>query len=104
MEKKRYYVSVQARTIMQNKGDSAYELEIEATPEQVEYLHELFHAVEEEDNDTYIRLHNPATVYAEDDVLEPFDKYMKEVYQMLYDLGTQETKKHIKSMNILDSL
>jgi hypothetical protein len=102
--KNKYFVSVQARTILPNEGDAAYELEIEATPEQAGQLNELFELMEEEDNDTYLRLHNPAVVYQSDNVTEPFSQSLQDVYRKIYELGTPETRSHIKSMHIIDVL
>jgi len=33
---------------------------------------------------------------------DAYDYYNKEIYRMIHDLGTEETKKHIESMGILN--
>lgn len=101
MEKHKYYVSVQGRTIMAEKGDAAYELEIEADEEDVQKLDDLFHQLWREDNDGYIWGHLPTVIYDSEDVNGPFDQYLQEIYQLIHKLGTPETKRHIESMNIL---
>ncbi|MCM3271375.1 hypothetical protein [Paenibacillus elgii] len=102
MDKKNYYVSVQSKTIMQHQGDAAYELEIEATPEEVIKLKELFEDVEYAEELTFSRAHFPGIPYHHDKENDAYDSYLKNVYQTLYSLGTDETKKHIQTMNVLD--
>ncbi|MEK8128795.1 hypothetical protein WMW72_12850 [Paenibacillus filicis] len=102
MEKKKYYVSVQSRTIMQNQGDAAYELEIEATDEQVLQLQELFEEEEDFDIDSFIRVHSPSVPYHHDEANDGYDIVLTEIYRTLHHLGTEETKQHIESMQILN--
>lgn len=102
MERKRYYVSVQARRIMENQGDAAYELEIEATPEEIGYLQEIFDKMASVEHSAYWRAHIPGVPYHHDDENDATDAYLKDVYRLLFTLGTDETKEHIMSMNILD--
>lgn len=104
MEKRRYYVSVQAKTVMENQGDSAYEFEIEATPDEVRQLYELFGATSEADLEQYYRVHGPGTI-VDGRIQEDFvDRHLTEVYRLLERLGTPETKAHIRSMNVLDGI
>lgn len=103
MEKQKYYVSVQSRTIMHHQGDASYELEIEATPEEITQLEDLFEDKEDYELDTFVRAHAPAIPYHHDNANDGYDLALKAIYQKLYALGTQETKNHIKSMNILDT-
>lgn len=102
MDKKRYYISVQSRTIMENQGDAAYELEIEATVEDLKQLEDLFEMVDDFDIQTYFRAHYPGIAYHHDSENDGYDYYLKETYRTLYHLGTNETKDHIASMNILN--
>jgi len=104
MAKKKYYVSVQSKTIMEAQGEAAYELEIEATPEEVHQLHELFESVGETDFYNYLRMHSPE-ILEEELVSHAFvDRYLTAVYRLLYRLGTPETQKHIQSMNVLQGI
>ncbi|MCC3377136.1 hypothetical protein [Cohnella sp. REN36] len=102
MEKKRYFISVQARTIMLNQGDAAYELEIQATDDEVDKLNELFESLEEFDQSTYFRAHYPGIPYHHDKANDGYDYFLREIYNTLYDLGTDETRQHISA--ITDSL
>jgi len=104
MEKRRYYVSVQAKTVMESQGDSAYEFEIEATPEELRRLYELFAVTTEADLEQYYRVHTGETI-VDGRIEEDFvDRHLTEVYRLLEKLGTPETKAHIRSMNVLDGI
>ncbi|WP_274648728.1 hypothetical protein [Paenibacillus humicola] len=101
MDKRKYYVSVQARTVLMNQGDAAYELEIEATPEDIRRLNDLFESVETFETQTYFRAQVPGLAYHHDSENDAYDEHLKLTYELLYELGTEETKAHIRSMNIL---
>ncbi len=103
MEKKKYYVSVQAESILEDQAAAAYELEIEATEKEVSQLQELFDKKGTEDNYSYLRAHLPTFSYHQDKENDAFDYYLKEIYQKLYDLGTEETKRHIEGMGVLSA-
>ncbi|MFB6364680.1 hypothetical protein ACFCP7_11505 [Paenibacillus elgii] len=102
MDKTTYYVSVQSKTIMQHQGDAAYELEIEATAEEMIKLKELFEDLEYTEEQTYSRALVPGIPYHHDEANDAYDLNLKNIYQTLYGLGTDETKKHIQTMNVLD--
>jgi len=101
MSKQKYYVSVQAKTILPNQGDAAYELEIEAEPEDIRELMELFEEMESFDNSSYFRNMIPGIPYHHDLENDGYDYYLQQVYQKLHELGTDKTKNHILAMNIL---
>jgi hypothetical protein len=104
MEKRKYYVSVQAKTIMENQGDAAYELEIEAAPQEVHQLQELFESENETDFANYVRMHNPE-ILADELVMHAFlDQYLTHVYRLIYQLGTPETRMFVQSMNVLQGV
>lgn len=100
MDKKRYYVSIQSRSIMYNQGDAAYELEIDATKEDVEKLTELFNQWEDADEKTFFRAHIPVIPYHHDTENDVYDNLLKEIYKTIYQMGTDQTKNHISSMNL----
>jgi len=102
MERQKYYVSVQAHTIMANQGDAGYEFEIEATPDDLGRLNELFEELEDFDEASYIRNQLPGIPYNYDSENDGYDYFLKEIYRTLHQLGTAETKDHIATMNILE--
>ncbi|MCZ8521859.1 MULTISPECIES: hypothetical protein [Paenibacillus] len=102
MERKKYYVSVQSKTIMENQGDAAYELEIEATEEQILQLLDLFEEEEDFELDTFIRAQIPGVPYHHDSANDGYDIVLKDIYRTIHNLGTEETKQHIEKMQILN--
>lgn len=101
MEKQRYYVSVQAKTIMAEQGEAPYELVIDATYEELQKLNELFESLNDFDEKTFIRVHIPAIPYHHDSENDGYDYYLKEIYHLIHQIGTEETRNQIESMNIL---
>lgn len=104
MPKKKYYVSLQAKTVTEHQGDAAYELEIEATPEDIEQLYELIDAQDEADLSDFFRLHSLDPIKDEVQPNEGFDYNLTEIYRLLHRLGTPETRSHIESMNVLQGI
>lgn len=101
MEKKTYYISVGSREISQMKTASPFELEIEATEDEIRRLREIFDEMYSADWMGFFRAHVPYVQYHFDKENDMIDQDLIKVYQMLYDLGKQETKQHIESMGIL---
>ncbi len=99
--KKTYYVSVQAQTILEEQGAAAYEFEIEATENDVSRLIELFEDQMEYEHETAERAVVPAIPYHKDTENDRYDATLKEIYRAIYDLGTPDTRSHIKSMGVL---
>ncbi|WP_077614921.1 hypothetical protein [Caenibacillus caldisaponilyticus] len=100
MEKKRYYITVGSGEILPEKTLSEWEFEIDATEAEVHELEKLFRETDEESWENYWRAHIPFMEYDEK-VNEGVDDQLRRVYAMIYRLGTEETKAHIRSMNIL---
>jgi hypothetical protein len=98
MEKAKFYVSVQAKTIMEQKNEAAYELEIEANEMEVEKLKELFASLDEFDQASFFRALSPGLPYHHDNENDGYDYYLKEIYKTIYGLGSGETKQYISSM------
>jgi hypothetical protein len=101
LEKTTYYVSVQADTIQEQAAEEHFEFEIEATPEEIDKLQELFAEKEDAEDGTFWRAHVPFLEYHNDEANDQYDKNLKDIYQMIHQLGCDSTKKHIESMGIL---
>jgi hypothetical protein len=100
LEKTTYYVSVQADTIQEQAAEEHFEFEIEATPQEIDKLQELFAEKEDAEDGTFIQA--PVIFGAYDDQANhPYDQSLKQIYQMIHQLGSDSTKKHIESMGIL---
>jgi hypothetical protein len=106
MEKKKYYISIHAGPdtgeIRNVKGESTFDFEIEATEADVERIQELFEATQVASHDSFWRSHIPFVPYHEDKANHEYDEALIEIYRMMYDLGTSETKDHIEGMGILN--
>lgn len=98
MDKKTYYVSVQAGSVLENEGDAAYEFEIVATEDEVDDLIERFEMLSDADNSTAFRAILPALPYHQDVEHDTYDWALTDIYRRLYELGTEETKRVIADM------
>jgi putative cell wall-binding protein len=101
MDKSKYYVSVQAGTILPDKGAAAYEFEIEASHEEINKLRELMDEQTDADNAAYWRAHVPVIPYHYDSENDIYDEYLRNIYQKIYELGTEETKRQMEESNLL---
>lgn len=97
MDKKTYYVSVQAGTVLDNREDAAYEFEIRATDEEVDDLIESFELMSDLDNGTAARSLQVKD-YSVDQAGDNYDIALTQIYRKLYELGTEETKQTIAAM------
>lgn len=99
--RKHYYVSVQARTILEDREAAAYEFDILACQEEVDQLTELFEEFQEQDEAQALHFtRHPYGSASTDQMNAGTSTILIEVYKMLFELGTQETRKHIASMNL----
>lgn len=102
MEKKTYYVAVGSGDILEDKSDSPYEFEIEATQEEIDQLQELFNDRHQADWYTWIGAHIPIVPYHQlDKDNDQYDDNLYAIYKMLYELGSPETKSEIEKLGIL---
>jgi hypothetical protein len=102
MDKKTYYVSVQAGTAVEQRDAAPFEFVIEATPRDLDKLQELFEEKNEADDDTFTRAMTPAIPYHQDVQNDAYDASLRQVYRLIHELGTPETRAHIESMGVLD--
>jgi len=102
VEKTKYYVSVQANSILADQGAAAYELEIIASDREVEQLQELFDSRSNADDTSFFRAMEPTIQYHNDNENDTYDYYLVEIYKKIYELGTDETKSHIEKMNVIN--
>lgn len=103
MEKKTYYVSVQAGTALENQGGAAFEFEIEATPQEIDALQQLFEELDDAANDTFVRGMIPGIPYHQDPENQFYDDALQNVYRLLHELGKPETRAHIEQMGVLNA-
>ncbi|TCP26634.1 hypothetical protein EV207_11965 [Scopulibacillus darangshiensis] len=99
--KRRYYITVGSGEILPERTMSEWEFEIDASEEEVMQLQSMFEEANTDSWEAYWRAHIPILPYHHDDSNDKYDDDLVLIYQKLYDLGTPETKEHIKSMGIL---
>ncbi|CAH0118372.1 MULTISPECIES: hypothetical protein [unclassified Paenibacillus] len=104
MEKQTYYVSVQSSSILTEQGATPYEFEIQATQEEVDKLQSLFDFKSEADQKTFYRAHIPAYPYHVDPDNDMYDSYLNRIYELIYKLGTDETKQAIRQSRLMQRL
>jgi hypothetical protein len=103
MDKQTYYVTVDGTIHTEKKVDDApYDFEIEATEEEINNLQDLFQEAYNEDWGTYLEAHIPYQTKDRQMESKDVDKKIKEIYTAIYQLGSEETKRGIKSLGIID--
>jgi hypothetical protein len=100
VEKKRYYVSVGSGQVLDDKEAAAFELEIDATDDDIDKLQELFEEVDSANDAQALEWIRPIKQYQEPE--SAYDANLRAVYRLLHELGTPETKQVIEEMGILE--
>ncbi|MEW9698612.1 hypothetical protein [Paenibacillus sp. SI8] len=103
MDKKTYYINVGTGEVLEDKEALNYEFEIMANEEEIDQLQELFEETDNTSQSSYESSYLPWRVYYNNESNQDYDYYLTEVYRALHRLGTEETKRHIESMHILES-
>ncbi|MFC5529316.1 hypothetical protein [Cohnella yongneupensis] len=99
-DRKTYYVSVGAGQVLEDKEAAPFELVIRANEEELNQLQELFEETSSTDEAGAFTLEgSPMVSDSPEDAT--YDGLIHSVYELLYELGTDETKRHIESMGIL---
>ncbi|KEQ21610.1 hypothetical protein [Paenibacillus tyrfis] len=99
MEKKTYYIAVGSGEMPEpEEATGNFEFEIQATKEEVDKLQEMFEELATNEEDTAVR----ATISNRSDKEnELSDWNLTEIYRMLHELGTPDTRRHIEAMHVL---
>ncbi|MDF9296257.1 hydrolase [Geobacillus stearothermophilus] len=99
--KKTYYVSMATGEISQLKTASPWDFQIEATDEEITQLREYFDQNYSTDWQAFWRAHVPYIQYHYDRENDAYDRTLTKIYEMIYRLGNEEAKEHIRSLGIL---
>lgn len=102
--KKTYYITVGQGHISQLSTDSPWDYKIEATDEEILQLREYFDQVYSSDFQGFLRAHTPYVQYHYDRENDAVDDTNKQIYKMIYELGDEETKNHIRSQGIISKI
>ncbi|AJS57479.1 hypothetical protein [Paenibacillus sp. IHBB 10380] len=100
MDKHKYYVSVHGRSVLPDKTLAAYEWEIYATPAQAEEMLLLMGLVQEKEEEAF-----PGYVFPWPDTPEQvvnvyYEDALNDVYQKIYELGSEDTREQMKGSGI----
>ena len=100
MNRVTYYVSVQAGTVLSEKGAASYEFEIEATLDEAEELKRWLNRSIEHNAENWVRAQLPGIPYHQDEVNDEADAHLQETYRRIERLGTEQTKQQLARMRI----
>jgi hypothetical protein len=101
-ERKPYYVSVQAGQILEDPEAAAYELEIIVNEEEHTRLRELMDELSSMDEAEMFHFsHHPYGTASNSEINSGYDALIQRIYKQLYEYGTDATKRHIESMQLL---
>ncbi len=100
--RERYYVSVQAGQILTDPEAAAYELDILANDEEVSRLRELFEELSSMDEAATAHFSRTFNETDHDETINgASDEIITRIYRLLYECGTDGTRRHIASMGLL---
>ncbi|MEN1970294.1 hydrolase [Lentibacillus sp. N15] len=101
MEKKTFYINMGSQEISQMKYGNNEELVIYATENEANELRRKMTEMDDANFRAFFRAHVPIMPYHHDQPNDDYDSGMTDAFQMIYDLGSEETRKHITDMGIL---
>ncbi|SFJ11273.1 hypothetical protein SAMN02799624_03303 [Paenibacillus sp. UNC496MF] len=103
-DRKPYYVSVQAGSVVEDPTVTGYELAIAANEEELNRLQELLEEYATMDEaQTAANWTNPfwgAATDSDKRMNAGTDGLLVDIYRLLYELGTDETKRHVATMGL----
>lgn len=105
MEKKKtYYINVENGEISQLSTYSPWNYKIEASDVEIIQLREYFSQLYESDWESFWRAHVPFIEYHHDKQNDEVDKLNKEIFEMIYQLGDEEAKNHLRSQGLINKI
>lgn len=103
MERRLYYVKMSGEISQEfNDNDTQYDFEVIATPEEIEELRSILDKRDDQDFKTFLEAHIPYRT--EKSMMENLkvDDQVHQIYEMIYRLGSVETKRKIEEAGLLD--
>ncbi|WP_340372306.1 hydrolase [Peribacillus sp. FSL E2-0218] len=101
--RKKYYIWLPTGEITQDRESSPWNFEIEATDNEVIQLRELFDYNYSVGEENFYRAHVPYLQYHFDRENDKQDITLQKIFEMIHQLGTEEGRRHIESMGILQA-
>lgn len=102
--KKPYYIAIASGQIMKTATDSPWDFTIEANDDEITKLREFFDQNYSTEWQNFARAHVPYVQYHYDRENDAYDETLQQIYKMIYELGNDEAKQHIRSMGIITDL
>lgn len=100
-QRKTYYVSVGAGQVLEDGEAASYELEIVANEHERDGLKALFAELSSMDEAELAHFHSsPFGSASLEEMNRGYEGLIKQIYTLIYRLGTEGTQKHIESMNM----
>ncbi|MFZ3576815.1 hydrolase [Virgibacillus sp. DJP39] len=101
MEKKKFFINMGTQEISQVKSGNNESFIIHATGDEVTLLREKMNDMDSANTRAFFRAHVPIMSYHNDQSNDDYDMGMTGAFQMIYELGNDQTKAHIESMGVL---
>ncbi|OXM15322.1 hypothetical protein [Paenibacillus herberti] len=100
-QRKTYYVAVGAGQVLEDSEAAAYELAIYATEEEKDGLKALFAELSSMDEASMVHFHrSPFGSASLEEINQGYEGILKQIYTLVNRLGTEETRRHIATMNL----
>jgi hypothetical protein len=96
-----YFINIQSHEIISESNGVEWDFKINATESQVAVLERLFDKSDETDWESYFRAHIPFLEYHHQPQNKEYDLRILLIYSLLYYLGDEKTRAHIREMGIL---
>jgi hypothetical protein len=100
--KQSYFINIQSHEIFSEPDGAEWDFKIKATESQVAVLQRLFDQNDETDWESYFRAHIPYLEYHHQPQNKEYDLRILLIYSLLYYLGDEKTRAHIREMGILN--
>lgn len=104
MERKTYYISLAEGSISQVSTASSWDYQIQATDDEITQLREIFDQNYSSDWQGFWRAHIPFVQYHYDRENDAYDNGLQQAFKMIYELGDEATKSHIKDQGLMDDI
>ncbi|MFC4558601.1 hydrolase [Virgibacillus kekensis] len=102
MDRKKFYVNIGSQEISQIKYGNNDEFIVYATEEEARILREKMDKMYVADGRAYVRSHVPIMEYHNDKANDEYDAGLAEAFEMIHDLGDDQTREFIEGLGILD--
>lgn len=102
MEKQKYFVNIGSQEISQIPYDNNANFTIYATNEDVSLLRKKMDNMHDAGFRSFFRANVPILSYHKDESNDEYDQGLIDACRMIYDLGDDKTREHIKSMGVLE--